>query len=304
MFTTGKNSLEEYCFLGFDVGHDICVVIDFEHKHPLMRIAITRIGYVIQYATFCKGKDTVIEAHSPPCDIPAQGVRLYRIPNDLFHVLDCVYTIHTEYRMNKGILFILSAPSGAGKTSLIKALLECEPGLSLAVSFTTRAPRSGEQDGVHYHFVEPDQFERMVAAGEFLEHAQVFGNRYGTAESTVRSQLEQGRDLLLEIDWQGARQVRTRFAQAVSVFILPPSAQALEQRLRSRGLDSDQVIAGRMAEARAEMSHYPEYDYLVVNDRFDTALNDLVCLVGAERLRRSHSEPRLRSLLAELTGQN
>jgi len=204
--------------------------------------------------------------------------------------------------MNKGLLFILSAPSGAGKTSLIKALLERESDLYLAVSFTTRAPRSGEQDGVHYHFVAPARFRCMVAAGEFLEHAQVFGNHYGTAESTVRSQLEQGRDLLLEIDWQGARQVRTRFPQAVSIFILPPSAQALEQRLRSRGLDSDQVIAGRMAEARSELSHYAEYDYLVVNDRFDTALNDLACLVRAERLRCSHQAPRFGSLPAGPAG--
>jgi len=204
--------------------------------------------------------------------------------------------------MNKGILFILSAPSGAGKTSLIKALLEHEPSLRLAVSFTTRAPRSGEQDGIHYHFVEPERFRRMVAAGEFIEHAQVFGNHYGTAESTVRSQLGQGRDLLLEIDWQGARQVRTRFPQAVSIFILPPSAQALEQRLRSRGLDSDQVIASRMAEARSELSHYAEYDYLVVNDCFDNALNDLACLVRAERLRCSYQAPRLGSLPAGLTG--
>jgi len=199
--------------------------------------------------------------------------------------------------MNAGILFILSAASGAGKTSLVKALLERESSLRLAVSFTTRAPRPDERGGVHYHFVEPERFRRMVAAGEFLEHAQVFGNRYGTAESAVRSQLEQGRDLLLEIDWQGARQVRTRFPEAISIFILPPSAQALEQRLRNRGLDSDQVIANRMAEAHSEMSHYTEYDYLVVNDRFDAALNDLACLVRAERLRRSHQAPRLGSLL-------
>jgi len=202
--------------------------------------------------------------------------------------------------MNKGILLILSAASGAGKTSLVRALLERESDLHLAVSFTTRAPRPGEQDGVHYHFVAPDRFRRMVAAGEFLEHAQVFGNHYGTAESVIRSQLEQGRDLLLEIDWQGARQVRTRFPRAVSIFILPPSAQALEQRLRNRGLDSDQVIADRMAEARSEMSHYAEYDYLVVNDRFDTALSDLISLIRAERLRCSHQAPRLGPLLAGL----
>jgi len=204
--------------------------------------------------------------------------------------------------MNEGILFILSAASGAGKTSLIAALLEREPNLDLAVSFTTRAPRPGEQDGIHYHFVAQDRFRRMIAAGEFLEHAQVFGNHYGTAEPAVRSQLEQGRDLLLEIDWQGARQVRTCFPGAVSIFILPPSAQALELRLRNRGLDSDQVIADRMTAARSEMSHYAEYDFLVVNDLFDTALNDLICLIRAERLRRSHTERRLGPLLAELTG--
>jgi len=204
--------------------------------------------------------------------------------------------------MNSGILFILSAASGAGRTSLVQALLERESSLRLAVSFTTQASRPGERDGVHYHFVTPERFRHMVAAGKSLEHAQVFGNHYGTAESTVRSQLEQGRDLLLEIDWQGARQVRAHFPQAVSIFILPPSAQALEQRLRNRGLDSDQVITNRMAEARSEMSYYAEYDYLVVNDRFDTALNDLACLVRAERLRCSHQAPQLGSLLAGLAG--
>jgi len=197
-------------------------------------------------------------------------------------------------------LFIVSAASGAGKTSLLKALLERDPSLGLAVSFTTRAPRAGERDGVHYHFVDPEKFLHMVAAGEFLEHAQVFGNRYGTAESSVRAELEQGRDLLLEIDWQGARQVRERFPGAVSVFILPPSARALEDRLRGRGLDSEQVVTERMAEARAEMSHYAEYDYLLVNDVFDTALKDLICLVRAERLRRPHSEPGLGDLLVDL----
>jgi len=205
--------------------------------------------------------------------------------------------------MSQGILFIVSAASGAGKTSLIKALLVRDPSLHLAVSFTTRMPRPGERDGIHYHFVDPDRFLRMVAAGEFLEHAHVFGNRYGTAEDSVRSALTEGLDLVLEIDWQGARQVRARFPAAVSIFVLPPSAQALEQRLRCRGLDSDEVIAGRMAEARSEISHYAEYDYLVVNDVFDTALDDLICLVRAERLRYSHNESRLEPLLAELTNQ-
>lgn len=203
--------------------------------------------------------------------------------------------------MNKGVLFIVSAPSGAGKTSLVKALLARDTGLRLAVSFTTRAPRPGERDGVHYNFVAETAFLRMVDAGEFLEHAEVFGNRYGTAEATVRAELDQGRDLLLEIDWQGARQVRERFPAAVSIFVLPPSAGVLEQRLRGRGQDSDGVIAGRMAEARSEMSHYGEYDYLVVNDEFDAALDDLGCLVRAERLRRSHCESRLLALLEGLS---
>jgi guanylate kinase len=202
--------------------------------------------------------------------------------------------------MSQGILYIVSAPSGAGKTSLVKALLEREPVLRLAVSFTTRPPRPGEEDGVHYHFVAAETFARMIDAGEFLEHAQVFGNRYGTAEKTVREELDRGRDLLLEIDWQGAQQVRRRFPSAVSIFVMPPSAEALEQRLRGRGQDSDQVIAGRMAEARSEMSHYGEYEYLVINDVFDTALDDLGCLVRAERLRRSRCESRFRDLLDEL----
>jgi guanylate kinase len=205
--------------------------------------------------------------------------------------------------MSQGILFIISAASGAGKTSLVKGLLGRNLGLRLSVSFSTRAPRSGEQDGVHYHFVSTDRFLRMVEAGEFLEHAQVFGNLYGTAASSVRSELDQGRDLLLEIDWQGARQVRKRFPEAVSVFVLPPSAQVLEQRLRDRGLDSDRVIEDRMVEARSEMSHYGEYDYLVVNDVFEDALEDLACLVKAERLRRSNGEARLRTLLAGLAGR-
>ena len=205
--------------------------------------------------------------------------------------------------MSQGILFIISAASGAGKTSLVKGLLGRDLGLRPSVSFTTRAPRSGEQDRVHYHFVSTDRFLHMVEAGEFVEHAQVFGNLYGTAASSVRSELDQGRDLLLEIDWQGARQVRKRFPEAVSVFVLPPSSQALEQRLRGRGLDSDRVIEDRMAEARSEMSHYGEYDYLVVNDVFEDALEDLACLVKAERLRRPNGEARLRTLLAGLAGR-
>lgn len=202
--------------------------------------------------------------------------------------------------MSEGVLYIVSAPSGAGKTSLVKALLEQDPGVGLAISYTTRAPRPGEQDGVHYHFVSPERFAEMVAAGEFLEHAEVFGNRYGTAEASVREQLAGGRDLVLEIDWQGARQVRARFPAAVSVFILPPSARTLEERLRGRGQDSDVVIAGRMARAREEMAHYAEYDYLVVNDRFETALGELASVLVAERLRLRRAETRLNEVLAGL----
>jgi guanylate kinase len=205
--------------------------------------------------------------------------------------------------MSDGILFIVSAPSGAGKTSLIAALLEREPGLRLAVSFTTRKPRPGEEDGVHYHFVDELRFATMLAAGDFLESAQVFGNRYGTAEVTVRQDLAAGRDVLLEIDWQGARQVRTLFPGAVSVFILPPSSEALAERLRGRGQDSEAVIAARMAKARDELSRYGEYDYLVVNDRFEQALDDLRAVIRAERLRAAHSGERLRETLAALLAQ-
>jgi guanylate kinase len=204
--------------------------------------------------------------------------------------------------MNKGILFIVSAPSGAGKTSLVKALLEREPALGLAVSYTTRPPRPGEVDGVHYHFVDQARFDAMLGRGEFLESAEVFGNRYGTAEASVREELEAGRDLLLEIDWQGARQVRGRFADALAIFILPPSAEALEERLRGRGQDSDAVIASRMDKARDEMSHYAEYDFLVVNDDFDLALDELICLVRAERLRLDRCAGRLGSMIGALLG--
>ena len=189
--------------------------------------------------------------------------------------------------MHSGILFIVSAPSGAGKTSLVKALLEQNPGLALSVSCTTRAPRSGEQDGVHYHFLDRDRFQSGVAAGEFMEHAEVFGNLYGTRESDLRTHLASGRDLILEIDWQGARQVRTRFPAAVSLFILPPSIDELERRLRGRGTDSEEVIARRLAQARGDLSRWAEYDYLVINDRFESALRDLEAIVTAERLRSS-----------------
>ena len=186
--------------------------------------------------------------------------------------------------MTKGTLYILSAPSGAGKTSLLKALREQNDQLQVSISHTTRAMRPGEEDGVHYHFVDHARFLHMVEAGEFLEHAEVFGNFYGTAEAAVREQLEQG-DLVLEIDWQGAQQVRKCFADAVSIFILPPSPEDLRERLDARGQDSEEIIQGRMREAVSEMSHYAEFDYLVINDIFDAALEELDCIVRSQRLR-------------------
>ncbi|WP_296700763.1 guanylate kinase [Thiocapsa sp. UBA6158] len=202
--------------------------------------------------------------------------------------------------MSEGILFIVSAPSGAGKTSLVKALLARDSGLSLSVSCTTRAPRAGEQDGVHYHFIDQALFRESAAAGEFLEHAEVFGNLYGTREADVREALAAGQDLILEIDWQGARQVRERFGAAVGIFVLPPSIAELERRLRGRGTDSDAVIADRMAQARDEMAHVEEYAYLVVNDGFDTALDALAAIVLAERQRLERQRPRLGFLLDAL----
>lgn len=199
-----------------------------------------------------------------------------------------------------GVLFVISAPSGAGKTSLLQALLARDDRLSLSVSYTTRPPRPGEIEGRHYHFVDAARFAAMLAADAFVEHAQVFGQSYGTAAASLASALGRGADLLLEIDWQGARQVRRRFADAVSIFIAPPAVAVLEQRLRERGQDSAAVIARRMAAARDELSHYHEYDYLVVNDCFDRALDDLCAIVRAERLRQVRQAPRLGELLGAL----
>ncbi len=200
----------------------------------------------------------------------------------------------------RGVLFVVSAPSGAGKTSLVRALLGRDPALRLSTSYTTRAPRPGEVDGEHYHFVDRARFEQMVREGAFVEYARVFDNAYGTAEASLVEALERGEDLLLEIDWQGARQVRERLPEAVGIFILPPSLAALEQRLRGRGQDSDEVIARRMAQARDELSHYGEYDYLILNDRFDDALVQLVSVVAAERLRRPRQQRRLHEALAAM----
>lgn len=194
-----------------------------------------------------------------------------------------------------GILFIVSAPSGAGKTSLLRELVPADDGMAMSVSHATRPMRPGERDGVHYHFVGVERFEQLVEQGAFLEHARVFDNYYGTAEAAVRGQLTQGLDVVLEIDWQGARQVRQRFPDAVSIFIAPPNIAALRERLSNRGQDSAEVVERRMADARSELSHFSEYDYLVINDRFEVALADLRAVVSAERLR----EPRQSARFAE-----
>lgn len=200
----------------------------------------------------------------------------------------------------RGTLYIIAAPSGGGKSSLAQALLESTPGLQLSVSYTTRARRNGEQDGADYHFVSPDQFEEMCAAGEFLEHATVFGNRYGTGRSWVEGRLSEGIDVVLAIDWQGARALRRLLPASVHIFLLPPSHDVLEQRLRSRSQDSAETIAQRMREAVDQISHYDEFDYLVLNDDFDIALADVQTIIHAQRLRREAQAARLRHLLADL----
>ncbi len=202
--------------------------------------------------------------------------------------------------MNNGNLFIVSAPSGAGKTSLLKALLKADDNLALSVSHTTRPPRPGEQDGVDYHFVSVEEFVARAGEGAFLEQAQVFDNYYGTSEESVKSQLQSGLDVVLEIDWQGARQVRKAFPEAVSIFIIPPSIAALRERLGNRGQDDEDVIERRMKDARKELSHYAEYDYLVVNDRFEDALHDLACIIRSVRLRLEQHARRYAAALQEM----
>lgn len=201
-----------------------------------------------------------------------------------------------------GILFIVSAPSGAGKTSLLRELLATDDRLVLSVSHATRAMRPGERDGEHYHFVSVERFREIVAEGGFLEHAQVFDNYYGTSEAAVRGPLGQGLDLVLEIDWQGARQVRERFPAAVSIFIAPPSIEALRERLSGRGQDSAETVERRMADARSELSHHAEFDYLVINEVFDRALDDLRAIVRTERLRQPRQADRFGAELAKMLG--
>ncbi len=203
--------------------------------------------------------------------------------------------------MSQGILFIVTAPSGAGKTSLISALMQQDPSLSFCVSHTTRPRRPRETAGVDYHFIDEAAFRKMVAEDAFLEHAEVFGNLYGTARQEVTRALASGADLVLDIDWQGAAQVRTRLPEAVSIFIVPPSQAALRERLKHRAQDEPAVIESRMAQARSEMSHFSEFDYLVINDDFETALAELAAIVRAERCRLPRRAERNRALLEALT---
>ncbi|KAF7767218.1 guanylate kinase [Pseudoalteromonas undina] len=201
---------------------------------------------------------------------------------------------------SRGNLFILSAPSGAGKSSLINALLKKHADMKVSVSHTTRAPRPGENNAEHYHFVSVDEFKALIAKDDFFEWAQVFDNYYGTSKQAIEEQLAAGIDVFLDIDWQGARQVREIMDDVKTIFILPPSKQELEQRLNNRGQDSAEIIAGRMAQAQSETSHYNEYDYVVVNDDFDTALCDLETIVIAQRLTLKAQTTRHQTLINEL----
>lgn len=200
----------------------------------------------------------------------------------------------------QGGLYIVSAPSGAGKTSLVKRVTESLPGVEISVSYTTRPRRQGEVDGVNYHFVDQAAFDRMRVQGDFLEHANVFGYCYGTSRARVLERLRRGVDVILEIDWQGAAQVRRAAGDCVSIFVFPPSRQALEQRLYGRGLDTPEVIQRRLREAVHEMSHYREYDYLIVNDDFAQAVQSLTAILTANRLLLCNQAVRLSSLLRDL----
>lgn len=201
--------------------------------------------------------------------------------------------------MAKGTLYIISAPSGAGKTSLVGALLDSMDNIKVSISHTTRPMRPGEEDGKHYHFVSRETFVEMKARGEFLEDADVFGNFYGTSRVWLDEQLSAGIDIILEIDWQGAQQVR-KLTDTVSIFILPPSREELLRRLRGRGQDSEEVIARRSEEARTEMSHWAEFDYIIVNEVFDTALVELQSVIRSQRLRQPVQAQRLQQVIASL----
>jgi guanylate kinase len=198
-----------------------------------------------------------------------------------------------------GVLYVVSAPSGAGKTSLVKALLKSDPAIRLSISYTTRPPRPGESDGRDYHFVDRAQFEKMLSEGEFLEHAEVYGNFYGTSKGSITRDLNAGRDILLEIDWQGAAQVKQHFPQSVSIFILPPSFNALRSRLTGRGQDSAEIIERRLAAAAHDVAHAEAFDYIIVNDDFDHALQDLVAITRSIRLQTPRQQERHAALFDE-----
>ncbi|AXF78134.1 guanylate kinase [Erwinia tracheiphila] len=204
--------------------------------------------------------------------------------------------------MAQGTLFIVSAPSGAGKSSLIQALLKTQPlyDTQVSVSHTSRGVRPGENHGEHYYFVSRDEFCDMIEQQVFLEHAEVFGNFYGTSRKAIEQMLSTGVDVFLDIDWQGAQQIRKKMPQARSIFVLPPSKEELDRRLRGRGQDSEEVIAKRMAQAVAEINHHAEYDYLIINDDFDLALSDLKTIIRAERLRMGRQKSRHDALISKL----
>jgi len=188
----------------------------------------------------------------------------------------------------RGLMLVLSSPSGAGKTTLSRRLLERDRNITLSVSATTRARRPTEREGADYYFVTPEKFDQMAGAGDFLEHATVFGNRYGTPRAVVMDELARGRDILFDIDWQGTQQLKEKMRDdLVSIFILPPSHAELERRLKARAEDSDEIVAGRMAKAADEISHWPEYDYVIVNSDLDKALGDIQAVLNAERLKRT-----------------
>ncbi len=200
----------------------------------------------------------------------------------------------------RGTLFIVAAPSGAGKSSIVNACLARDSNIALSISFTSRAPRPGERHAEHYHFISEAQFQAMIDAGDFFEYARVHGDWKGTARQSVEPLLMQGKDVLLEIDWQGARQVRKQVPDAVSVFILPPSRAALEERMRKRGQDSEATIAQRLAAAREEMSHYGEFDYVIVNEDFDAAVDDMCAIFRGSRLRKDIQVARHAKLITAL----
>ena len=202
--------------------------------------------------------------------------------------------------MTNGTLYVISAASGAGKTSLVNAVLDQVDELVVSVSHTTRAPREGEVDGVNYHFVDKATFETMVEASEFFEHATVFGNMYGTSQQHLQQQLEKGVDVILEIDWQGARQIRQLMPDCRSIYIVPPSTAALRERLDARGQDDEAIIDKRMREAISEMSHYVEFDYLIINDDFDEAKDNLAAIIKGNRMLHERQQQKHADLLAQL----